>query len=60
MINDDLETAFGELKTVIETKKQDPELNKKGADLVEDLKTEFQNAQWKKLCDLNFEVLSFI
>ena len=48
VINDDLETAFGELKTVIETKKQDPELNKKGADLVEDLKTEFQNAQWIK------------
>jgi guanylate kinase len=48
VINDDLQTAYKELKHIIETKNQDTDLNKKGMDLVEKLKDEFKNAEWIK------------
>ncbi len=46
VINDDLQTAYKELKHIIETRKQDKTLNQKGLDLVKNLKDEFLNAEW--------------
>ncbi len=48
VINDDLQTAYKELKRIIETRKQDKTLNQKGMDLVKNLKDEFLNAEWIK------------
>ena len=48
VINDDLHTAYRELKNVILSKTQETEQQSKGKNLVEKLKHEFHEAKWIK------------